>query len=207
MARIQALLKEIQQLQQRMAEEISREARDLGYKLQQGRVAFEQEVLDRHRQMAKKIRHYLAECSWLGLLVSPVVYSLIIPVVIFDLFLLLYQAICFTVFNIPKVRRRDYIALDRHKLKYLNPIERFNCVYCGYANGFIAYALEIGSRSEQYWCPIKHARSLVASHSRYPGFVAYGNADEYIQRIDQLRSELLNMEQQVQNIHDSRDDF
>ena len=203
---IQELLKEIQQLQQRVADEISREARDLGYKLQHGRVAFEQEVVDRHRQMAKKMRQYLAECSWLGLLVSPVVYSLIIPVVIFDVFLLVYQLICFTVFKIPKVHRRDYIALDRHKLKYLNPIERFNCVYCGYANGLIAYAMEIGSRSEQYWCPIKHARPLVASHPHYPGFAAYGNAEEYMQRIEQLRSELLSMETQVQNKKDSGQD-
>ena len=206
MSRIQELLKDIQQLQQRMAEEISREARDLGYRLHKGRVAFEQDVLDKHRQMAKSIRQYLAEASWIGLLVSPIVYSLIIPVLIFDLFLSLYQTVCFTVFKIPKVRRSDYIVLDRHKLKYLNLIERFNCVYCGYANGFIAYAMEIGSRSEQYWCPIKHARSLAASHPHYPKFVAYGNAEEYVQRIDQLRSELQTMEQQVQNINDSRDE-
>jgi len=206
MVGIQELLKEIQQLQQRMADEISREARDLGYKLHRGRVAFEQEVLDKHRQMAKKMRQYFDECSWLGLLVSPIVYSLIIPVLIFDLFLFVYQAICFTVFKIPKVSRGDFIALDRHQLKYLNSIERFNCVYCGYANGLIAYALEIGSRSEQYWCPIKHARSLAASHPRYPNFVAYGNADEYMQRIDELRRELLNMENKVQNMKDSEDD-
>ncbi|MFW2374050.1 MAG: hypothetical protein ACN4GM_13070 [Gammaproteobacteria bacterium] len=203
---IKELLKEIQQLQQRVADEISREARSLGYKLQHGRVAFEQEVVDRHREMAKKLRQYFDECTWLGLLVSPVVYSLIIPVVIFDLFLFVYQAVCFTVFKIPKVRRRDYIVLDRHHLKYLNLIERFNCVYCGYANGLIAYAMEIGSRSEQYWCPIKHARALAGIHPHYPNFVAYGNADEYVQRIEQLRSELLNMENQAQNIKHSEDD-
>ena len=79
-------------------------------------------------------------------------------------------------------------------------------MYCGYANGFIAYALEIGSRSEQYWCPIKHARTLAASHPRYPKFVAYGNAEEYMQRIEQLRSELLSMQDQVQNIKNSEQD-
>ena len=156
--------------------------------------------------MAKKLRQYFDECTCLGLLVSPVVYSLIIPVVIFDLFLFGYQAVCFTVFKIPKVRRRDYIALDRHHLKYLNLIERFNCVYCGYANGLIAYAMEIGSRSEQYWCPIKHARPLAASHPHYPNFTAYGNADEYVKQIEQLRSELLNMENHVQHIKDSEQD-
>lgn len=66
--------------------------------------------------------------------------------------------------------------------------------------------MEIGSRSEQYWCPIKHARPLVATHPHYPNFAAYGNAEEYMQRMEQLRSELLSMETQVQNKKDSGQD-
>jgi hypothetical protein len=52
----------------------------------------------------------------------------------------------------PKVRRSDYIILDRQKLRYLNSIERLNCAYCGYANGAIAYVQEIAGRTEQHWC-------------------------------------------------------
>ena len=40
-------------------------------------------------------------------------------------------------------RRRDYIVVDRHKLSYLNGIEKLNCVYCGDANGVFAYTREI----------------------------------------------------------------
>jgi hypothetical protein len=46
------------------------------------------------------------------------------------------------------------ISFDRRKLAYLNAIEKLNC---DYANGILTYAREIASRTEQFWCPIKHA--------------------------------------------------
>ena len=54
-----------------------------------------------------------------------------------------YQAICFPVYKIPKVRRRDYLVFDRHHLAYLNIIEKINCAYCSYANGAIAFMREV----------------------------------------------------------------
>jgi hypothetical protein len=50
------------------------------------------------------------------------------------------------------------------------------CVYCGYANGVIAYARKIASRTEQYWCPIKHALRIRDPHVRYAQFLEYGDA-------------------------------
>lgn len=194
MSRLNELLDEIQALQERVTEEISKEADNFGYSIKQGRVRFEEEVKEKHRDVTKKIKDYFAECSWPGLLVSPIVYSLILPVVLFDVFIMIYQLICFTVFQIPKVKRRDYIVLDRHKLQYLNVIERFNCVYCSYANGFLAYAQEVAARSEQYWCPIKHAKKLESTHSRYYDFLPYGDADAYVNELDRLREELCNLE-------------
>jgi hypothetical protein len=87
------------------------------------------------------------------------------------------------------VPRSDFIVIDRHHLAYLNPLEKLNCVYCGYANGVIALAREIGSRTEQYWCPIKHSRPVPNPHSRYVGFVDYGDAEGYQQRKDGLREQ------------------
>ena len=42
-----------------------------------------------------------------------------------------YQGVCFPIYGIPKVRRRDYILLDRRHLAYLNWVEKLNCEYCG----------------------------------------------------------------------------
>ena len=105
-----------------------------------------------------------------------------------------YQFICFKVYGIPRVKRNDFIVLDRQSLSYLNPIEKLNCVYCGYFNGMIAYVQEIAGRTEQYWCPIKHARKLGAMHKRYHKFFNYGDHQEYKNRLEQLRRDFNDLE-------------
>ena len=82
--------------------------------------------------------------------------------------------------------------VDRYRLGYLNIFERLNCAYCGYANGVIAYAREITARTEQYWCPIKHARKVLGSHARYAHFLDYGEAEDYAVKLDESRRRLSN---------------
>lgn len=114
-----------------------------------------------------------------SLLVAPMTYSLIVPLVLFDFWLQLYQAVCFPVYGIAKADHARYVLLDRGGLRYLNWIEWLNCNYCGYANGLIAYAREIAARTEQYFCPIKHARRCSGTHSRYHEFLDFGDARSY----------------------------
>ncbi|HDZ61973.1 MAG TPA: hypothetical protein ENH40_02355 [Nitrospirae bacterium] len=123
----------------------------------------------------------------MDLLVAPVIWFCIVPTVIMDLSATIYQLICFPVYNIPKVRRDDYIVIDRHALAYLNALEKFNCVYCGYVNGLIAYIQEIVARTEQYFCPIKHASAVGDIHSRYKNFLEYGDAEGYKKNMDKIR--------------------
>lgn len=190
LTKLEELLEEIRTLQDRVTEEVSREAGEFGYSIRQGRVSFEQEVARRHRQMATRLRSYLAHSSLLTILTAPVIYSLILPLTLLDLFVSLYQAICFRVYRIPRVRRSDYVVVDRHHLQYLNVIERINCLYCGYGSGVLAYAVEVAARTEQYWCPIKHARRLPAPHSHYHRFLPYGDAEHYASELERLRREL-----------------
>ena len=72
-------------------------------------------------------------------------------------------------------------------------LERLNCVYCSYANGLFAYATEIAARTEQHWCPIKHAKRLDAPHSRYWQFLDYGDAKSYRQQIDATRRDFTDL--------------
>ena len=65
-----------------------------------------------------------------------------------------------------------------------------NCGYCGYANGVLAYVREIAGRTEQYWCPIRHAKRVRAPHPHYREFVDYGDATGYQQRLPLLRAKL-----------------
>lgn len=115
---------------------------------------------------------------------------MIIPFVFLDISMTLYQAICFSLYRIKKVKRAHYIVIDRHKLIHLNSIERFNCVYCEYGNGVIAYVREIAARTEQYWCPIKHARKVIGRHARYHDFIDYGEAADYHEQLAEFRRKL-----------------
>jgi hypothetical protein len=63
-------------------------------------------------------------------------------------------------------------------------------MYCSYVNGLLAYAREIAARTEQYWCPIKHASRVLDKHSRYHHFTDYGDAEEYREKLDSLQREL-----------------
>jgi len=91
----------------------------------------------------------------------------------------IYQLVCFPIYGIPKVRRKDYLVFDRGRLAYLNTIEKVGCIYCSYANGLLALVTEIAARTEQHFCPIKHARRLAKMHSRYANFLPYGDARAY----------------------------
>jgi hypothetical protein len=120
-------------------------------------------------------------------LTAPVIYAGIVPLLLLDLFVSIFHAVCFPIYGIAKIRRADYLVFDRHHLAYLNALEKLNCAYCSYANGLIAYAREIASRTEQYWCPIKHARRVIDAHARYAMFDDYGDAEAFQKRLEKWR--------------------
>ena len=75
-------------------------------------------------------------------------------------------------------------------MAYLNPVQKVNRLYCGYANGLIALIREVASRTEQYWYPSKHARHVRTPHERYRQFLDYGDADGFHERLEILRDRL-----------------
>ena len=123
------------------------------------------------------------------MLTEPVIYAGWVPFLLMDLFVTLYQHLCFPIYGIPKVKRSEYLVFDREDLPYLNLIEKFNCFYCSYGNGVAAYTREVSARTEQYWCPIKHARRVRAAHDRYPKFFDYGDAEAFRQGLNRLRKQ------------------
>lgn len=143
--------------------------------------------LKRHYRI--RLWHYLRQAPITYILSAPVIYVMIIPLAILNVSLTLYQHICFRVYAIPRVLRANYLVIDRGRLAYLNVIEKLNCVYCGYGNGLIEYAREITARTEQYWCPIKHARRALDPHSRTHKFFDYGDAGTYRKNLETLRKD------------------
>jgi len=150
-------------------------------------VRFSEEIRAEQRKLRRSLLAHIRSIGFLFWLTAPVIYAMIVPLVLTDLFASVYQWVCFPVYGIGRVRRADYVVIDRHRLPYLNAIEKLNCVYCGYANGVIAYARELASRTEQYFCPIKHAFPIPTPHRRYSRFVAYGDAKAYREELAQLR--------------------
>jgi hypothetical protein len=102
----------------------------------------------------------------------------------------MYQWICFPIYKINKVKRSDYIVIDRHRLYYLNLIEKLNCLYCSYFNGLMGYISEIAARTEQYWCPIRHAKRLKSMHNNYKHFFDYGDSENFRNGLNDLRKKL-----------------
>ena len=133
---------------------------------------------------------YVWSGSVAALLTAPVIYSVLVPFVVLDAWITLYQAICFRAWGLRPVRRRDYFVIDRHRLPYLNGLEKIHCVFCSYTNGLLAYVHEVASRTEQYWCPIKHDRRVRGAHDRYAAFAPYGDAGAYLGRLPFYRDAL-----------------
>jgi hypothetical protein len=121
-------------------------------------------------------------------LTAPVIYSMLLPMALLDAWASVFQAICFRAWGVQRVRRGDYFAIDRHRLSYLNHLEKLNCSFCSYANGVLGYVREIAARTEQYWCPIKHAGEVRDAHDRYGAFARYGDARGYRGELPRLRA-------------------
>jgi hypothetical protein len=183
-----AILERIQALEQELEAEFAKARAGLRFGLEHGQARFEAEVVRRHHELKTGLARYLARANPLVVLTAPLIYSLIVPFVALDLWVSLYQAICFRVYRIPRVERSRYVVFDRSGLAYLNAIEKLNCAYCSYGNGVIAYAREIAARTEQYWCPIKHARRVLGAHDRYPYFAEYGDGEGYADDLKQARA-------------------
>jgi len=181
------ILQEIKALEKSVQEEIRRKEEEFQYKIRKRKIIFEEEVLRIQATFSRGLVKYILGARPLNILSAPVIYLMIMLAFLVDACVTLYQFVCFPIYGIPKVKRLEHVVLDRHYLGYLNVIERFNCDYCSYFNGLASYISEIGARTEQYWCPIKHASGKARPHARYHHFVDYGDAEAYRAGITELR--------------------
>lgn len=188
--RLDLLVDEIVRLQDELEREIESQRAGPGGTPKAGRSVFEPETAARHRRLRLGMGRFLGGASFATVASAPLIYSLVAPIALLDAWASLYQAVCFRVYRIPRVPRSRYVVLGRDGLSYLNPIEALNCLFCGYANGVIGYVREIAGRTEQYWCPIKHARTAAGRHDRYRHFLDYGDAEGYRARLEEFRARL-----------------
>ncbi len=187
MSRVDEILSKIEALENELKAELRTIEPRLRYTIQDRKVRFNAEVRKQHKLLVRKWFNYVYDSGFMIVLTVPVVWSALIPTLVLDAAICLYQLICFPVYGIPFVKRREYIVLDRHSLPYLNIIEKVNCTYCAYFNGVLGYLREVAARTEQYWCPIRHAQPIKPTHSRYKHFVPYGDAEAYRKDLAEVR--------------------
>ncbi|HQC29101.1 MAG TPA: hypothetical protein PK342_06915 [Methylotenera sp.] len=185
--RIQQLLDQITTLEDELRTALNEQQSSIFFQIKGKRVEFEQSIKETHRRLKRNFFRWLVTDRPQNLITGPIIYSMIVPLLITDLFITFYQLTCFPIYGIKKVKRADYIIFDRQHLNYLNFIEKFHCTYCAYGTGMIAYISEIVGRTEQYFCPIKHARKILGTHSRYAHFLEYGEADNYEAKLEAMR--------------------
>ena len=190
--KISQLLKQIGILETELNTAIEEQENRIHYKIEGKRVVFENAIKEAHRKLKPRMNLLI----WFftvrpkNFLTMPAIYGMLFPLALLDLCISLYQLVCFPIYGITKVRRANYILIDRQYLAYLNIIEKLDCIYCGYAVGMLAYANEILARTEQYFCPIKHARKMLGTHARYANFLGYGEAGDFHDKLEKFRGEL-----------------
>ena len=192
--RLEKVFAEFREAEKNLVRELQRKQQEFYYEIRRGKVHFTEAARLRQKDFLKRLANFFRDAPLLVLLTTPLIWFCLLPIVFLDLVLTIYQAVCFPIYGIPKARRADFILLDRRRLAYLNLIEKLNCEYCSYANGIFAYATEVAARTEQYWCPIKHALRMKGVHSRYQYFFDYGDAEGYRTRIEQVRRDFKDLE-------------
>jgi len=186
--RAEDLLESIRTMEKELKEEIKRIKIET-YEIRDRSINFKDEVRAHHKSQLVRVFTYLRHARLRNIATAPMIWLCIFPALFMDLVVTLYQLTCFPVYGIPKVRRGDYIVMDRRYLGYLNIIEKANCLFCGYFNGLVGYVAEVGGRTEQYWCPIKHASRVKSQHSRYGRFTEFGDSDQFRANFNTIRTD------------------
>jgi hypothetical protein len=192
--KIRQLLKQISALEAELNTAIEEQESRIRYQIEGRRVVFEHALHKAHRKLKMNVFYWFLTVRPQNFLTAPIIYGMIVPLILFDLCISLYQWTCFPIYGITRVKRAHYFIQDHQHLAYLNIVEKVDCIYCSYAVGMLGYASEITARTEQYFCPIKHARKMLSVHARYANFLEYGDAANLHDKIEGFRSELASEE-------------
>jgi len=188
-SRIEEIILQIKSLEDELLNELRHKEDEFFYTIENKKARFEEKVIHEGRAKIVSSLQYLASFPLLAVLTIPFIWAMMVPALIVDLSVSLYQLICFPIYKIPRVKRSEHVIMDRYNLFYLDRVEKINCWYCEYFNGVIAYARETAARTEQYWCPIKHAQSPKDKHSRYDRFFDFGDYERYRSELKTRRSD------------------
>jgi len=91
-SQITVLTEKIAELEAKLEAEFAKRHAELRFGLEKGRIAFEEEVLRRHKELRIGLGRYVLQARPLVALTAPIIYAVIIPLVLLDLLVTIYQA-------------------------------------------------------------------------------------------------------------------
>lgn len=171
--RIAKILETIEKLKKDLRKEYLGLQEKYDFFVQKRKIVFSLGAKNKQRAQKMNVWIYALTPDIKHLISMPFIYWMIFPAIILDIFLYFYQWAALLFYWIPRAERKDYFIYDRRFLVYLNIIQKFNCLYCSYVNWLFAFAVEVGSRTEQYWCPIKHAVNSDSEHKYFKYYSDY----------------------------------
>jgi len=124
-------------------------------------------VPGQQRRFETGLLTYRRNAELRNVVTAPIIYPVLLPLLLLDLAVGVYQVLCFARYGIGRVGRREHLACDGPRRACRNPIEKIHCACCSNANGLMACARELVGRTEPYGCPIQHARRI--DPARPPG--------------------------------------
>ena len=176
-SKINKILQDIEKKKQELKKEYEKLKEKYGFRIEWTKIIWNKTKKLELQKFKKPVWDSILNTKFREFLSIPFIYVMIIPAIILDIFLFIYQQTAMRLYKIPLVKRWDYIVFDRKELAYLNIIQKINCMYCSYFNGVVQYAVEVAGRTEKYWCPIKHARKKAWSHDWEEFFADYGDVE------------------------------
>ncbi len=185
-SRIDLLLSEIRQKREELYIEYSKLKEKYWYAIEKWKVKFKEEIKKKNKFYKISVFESVFSARVREVLSAPFIYAMIVPAIILDIFLFIYQQTAIRLYKIPLVKRSDYIIFDRKQLDYLNLIQKINCLYCSYVNWLFSYAVEIAWRTEKYWCPIKSASKKKWWHDWEEYFADYWDPEAFIKAMGSI---------------------
>lgn len=178
-SRIDKILSEIRQKREELYVEYEKLRDKYWYAIEKWKIKFKEEIKKRNKTFKTSVFESIFSARVREVLSIPFIYMMVVPALILDIFLFIYQQTALRLYKVPLVRRRDYIVYERKKLDYLNWIQKLNCLYCSRVNWLFSYAVEVAWRTEKYWCPIKYASRKKWWHDWEEFFADYWDPEKF----------------------------
>lgn len=117
---VTTLMRTIQALESEIEVEVAKRRAELRFGLERGKIAFEEEVRRRHKELKVALGVYVLNARPLVALTAPLIYGLIVPIALLDLSVMLFQAICFRAYDragpaarLPRLRSSPFVLSQR----------------------------------------------------------------------------------------------